>query len=393
MRVLYCALDQHVPGTLGGSVHVQSVAEGLSALGHDLHVATQSGGAWPDGRVTWHAMGPPFGQQVLRWTRMGAVRDLARRLGADVVMERYYNFGGEGVFAAAALGIPAVLEVNAPVVDYPSSPKSRIDRALLVEPMRRWRDRICRHVQLFVTTTADILPAWVDRCRVLEVEWGADVDHFRPDAPGPAPFTLDRSRIQCVFAGAFRSWHGVVHLSAALARLHAAGDHRFGAVFIGDGPERAAAERAARDVPGILFTGALPHAVLPSALAAADIGVAPFDPTRHAPLRLGFYWSPLKIYEYMAVGLPVVAPALPRLGRLVEDGREGLLYDPMAPRALDRALVTLAGADVRKRMGAAARERVVRDFSWAAHCRALDQRLRALVPASGQSAEERRVRQ
>jgi glycosyltransferase involved in cell wall biosynthesis len=283
------------------------------------------------------------------------------------------------VFAAASLGIPAVLEVNAPVVDYPASPKARIDRALLVEPMRRWRDRICRRVQLFVTTTADILPAWVNKDRVLEVEWGADVDHFRPEAAAPPPFALDPSRIQCVFAGAFRSWHGVVHLSAALARLHAAGDHRFGAVFIGDGPERGAAERAARDVPGVLFTGALPHAILPSALAAADIGVAPFDPTRHAPLRLGFYWSPLKIYEYMAVGLPVVAPALPRLTRLVEDGCEGLLYDPMAPRALDRALVALAAPDVRKRMGAAARERVVRDFSWTAHCRALDQRLRALV--------------
>lgn len=336
-------------------------------------------------------MGPPFGQHVLRWARTAAIRDLARRLSADVVMERYYNFGGEGIFAAASLGIPAVLEVNAPVVDYPGSPKSRIDRALLIEPMRRWRDRICRHVQLFVTTTADILPAWVDKQRVLEVEWGADIDHFHPQPAAAPPFTLDRSRIQCVFAGAFRSWHGVVHLSAALARLHASGDHRFGAVFIGDGPERGAAERAARDVPGILFTGALPHAILPSALAAADIGVAPFDPTRHAPLRLGFYWSPLKIYEYMAVGLPVVAPALPRLGRLVDDGREGLLYDPLAPRALDRALVALADVDVRRRMGAAARERVVRDFSWTAHCRALDERLRALVRAHGAGRTEQKA--
>lgn len=377
MRILYCALDQQVPGTLGGSVHVASVAEGLAARGHDVHVATRPGGAWPAGRVRWHAMGPPFGQPHLRWLRTRAVTELARHVQADVIMERYYNFGGEGVFAAARLGRPAVLEVNAPIVDYPGSPKQRLDRALVVEPMRRWRDRIARHVQLFVTTTADILPAWIDRSRVLEVEWGADTEHFRPRQYVARPSGSER--VVCVFAGAFRSWHGAVQLSAALARLHGAGDRRFGAVFIGDGPERAAAERLAQGLPGITFTGALPHSELPAALASADIGVAPFDPMRHAPLRLGFYWSPLKIYEYMAVGLPVVAPALPRLRRLVEHGHEGLLYDPAEPRGLDHAIVALADRAVRERLGAAARARVVRDFSWASHCAALDLRLRALV--------------
>lgn len=379
MRILYAALDQTVPGTLGGSVHVQAVAGGLATLGHEMHVVTQRGeGDWPDARVHWHELGPPLGRPELRWMRAGRLTDLARRIRPDVVIERYYNFGGEGVLAASRLGIPAALEVNAPIIDYPGSAKARLDKALLVEPMRRWREAICRRTDLFITTSADILPPWIERRRILEVEWGADVDHFRPDASGPVPFTRTDDRIICVFAGAFRSWHGAVHLAAALARLHRDGDQRFGAVFIGDGPERHAAEAAARDVPGITFTGALPHDTLPAALAAADIGVAPFDPIKHAPLRLGFYWSPLKIFEYMAVGLPVVAPALPRLKRLVDDKREGILYDAREPRALDRAIVALADPDRRRRMGAAARARVVRDFSWSAHCAILDKRLRAL---------------
>ena len=58
---------------------------------------------------------------------------------------------------------------------------------------------------------------------------------------------------------------------------------------------------------------------------SADIGVAPFDVAAHPPLAQDFYWSPLKIFEYMAVGLPVVAPALPRLKRLIDDGHEGVL--------------------------------------------------------------------
>ena len=47
MRILYAAIDQVVPGTLGGSTHVQAVAEGLAARGHEVHVATQPGGAFP----------------------------------------------------------------------------------------------------------------------------------------------------------------------------------------------------------------------------------------------------------------------------------------------------------------------------------------------------------
>jgi glycosyltransferase involved in cell wall biosynthesis len=259
--------------------------------------------------------------------------------------------------------------------------KTTRDRLLIIQPMRRGRERLCRMVDLFVTPIAAILPAWIDRRRVLEIEWGADTDMFRPHVGDP-PFTRDPQRLLCVFAGAFRSWHGVAHLTAALARLHATGDHRFGAILIGDGPERAAAQRKARDVPGVTFTGAVPHAELPRYLAGADIGVAPFDPGRHSALQLGFYWSPLKIFEYMACGLPVVTPRLPRLGRLVEHGHEGLLYDPEDPRGLDAALVSLADPSLRRRLGAAARERVVREFSWQAHCAKLDARLRELVRRS-----------
>ena len=68
-----------------------------------------------------------------------------------------------------------------------------------------------------------------------------------------------------------------------------------------------------------------------------------------------------------------------RLARLVAHGQEGLLYDPEDPRGIDTALVALTDPDTRRRMGQAARARVVRDFSWEAHCRALDGRFRALV--------------
>lgn len=369
MRILYCALDQHVPGTTGGSVHVAGVAEGLAALGHDVHVATQCGAAaFPGGPARWHQIAPPLGIPRLRFARFPQVLALARQLQPDAVIERYHNFGGEGVRAAARTGALAVLEVNAPVVDYPGSPKRLLDRALVVEPLRRWRDWQCRTADLLVTPAAAILPAWLPRERIVEIEWGADTERFRPGAPGHVPFTRTPGRLVAVFAGAFRRWHGAIGLVDAVRRLQRRGQRSIEAVLIGDGPELPAVRRAAEGLEGIQFVGAVAHAAMPAALAASDVGVAPFDVAAHPPLSLGFYWSPLKVFEYMASGLPVVAPAVEGLSRILTDGREGILYDPRNADGLADALERLTDPDLRRTLGASGRSRVVRDFSWARHC-------------------------
>ena len=114
--------------------------------------------------------------------------------------------------------------------------------------------------------------------------------------------------------------------------------------MIGDGPELGRVRRAAAGIEDSVLLHWCGRATIAcrGVLAAADIGVAPFDVSAHAPLALDFYWSPLKVFEYMASGLPVVAPDIPRLRRIVADGREGLLYDAADPNGL----VQCAGAAV-----------------------------------------------
>jgi glycosyltransferase involved in cell wall biosynthesis len=381
MRILYSAIDQVVPGTKGGSVHVTSVAEGLAALGHEVHVLVTPGdSSFPSGPVRWIPMSPPAKRHQLRWMRSGAVRRIAQELQPDVIMERYYNFGGEAILHARRLGALAVLEVNAPVVDHPGSRKAALDRALVVRPMQRWRERICAAADVIVSPAAGILPADTPRAKILELEWGADTARFRPGVRGALPFTPPPG-IVAVFAGAFRSWHGAISLAHAVRRLRERGRQEISALFIGDGPELPAVRDAAAGLDGVVFAGALPHGLMPAALGAAHIGVAPFDIAAHKPLSLGFYWSPLKMFEYMAAGLPVVAPAVARIPALVGHEREGILYDPADPAALASALARLADGDLRVRLGAAARERAVAEYSWSAHCAALDAAFRARRPA------------
>ena len=380
MRILYCAIDQTVPGTLGGSVHTERVATGLASLGHEVTALAMPGdGGFPAGPAKWQAVSAPFGRAHFRILRASQVGSIAEAFRPDIVVERYHNFGGEGVRAALRLGVPVALEVNAPIVDHPGSTKRLIDRALLVEPLRRWRDWQCAHTDLFITPSRATLPAWVPSDRVLEIEWGADTDRFRPDAAGPRVFERPAGTV-AVFAGAFRAWHGAIHLVRAVTRLRAQGAGDISAVLIGRGPEWASVRDAAGGAPGIQFTGALPHDVMPSALAACDIGVAPFDVSRHRSLSLDFYWSPLKIFEYMATGLPVVAPRIPRLARLVEDGREGRLYDDADPDSLGATLLALhRDPAARAALGRAARARAVAAYSWRAHCERLSSAFSTLV--------------
>jgi glycosyltransferase involved in cell wall biosynthesis len=402
VRILYAAIDQVVPGTLGGSTHVQAVVEGLAALGHEVHFAVRAGETAAHAAAApapgspfspipvLHDVGAPLGSPNLRLLRMRALRALAMRIRPDVVIERYHNFGGEGLLAARAVGARTVLEVNAPVVDYPGSPKRTVDRLLVAEPMRRWREWQCRAADLIVTTDRAILPPGTPADRIVETEWGADTTRFRPDAAGLVTFARNPGDILAVFAGAFRAWHGVGHLIDAMAELERRGSP-WRAVLIGDGPERPALEARVKTLglTRVTFTGALPYAAMPAALAAADAGVAPFEPEAHAPLRHGFYWSPLKVFEYMASGLAVVVPDLPRLRTILADGDAGVLYDRAAPGSLVRALEALDDAALRRRLGDAARRRAEAHFSWAAHCRALHdaiEAMRAAPPARAAAA-------
>jgi len=385
VKILYSAIDQAVPGTKGGSVHVTAVAEGLAALGHEVTALVTPGtGAPAKSGVRWLPMAPPFGSTHLRLARSWAIAGVARDLQPDAIIERYHNFGGEALRLAYRLGAVGVLEVNAPVIDHPGSAKALLDRALLVEPMRRWREHLCRAADVIVTPNPSILPTGTPASKVRVLEWGADTDRFRPGVSDKPPLARPDVTTVAVFAGAFRSWHGAIHLVEAIKLLRARGRTDIGAVFVGDGPELIAVRAAAAGLESVLITGALPHDRMPAVFAGADIGVAPFDLAAHAPLALGFYWSPLKVFEYMASGLPVVAPAVARLPVLVESGREGVLY-PLPPgsdggvhaQSLARALETLSDPAIRRGYGAAARERALRDYSWSAHCRALDEAIRS----------------
>ncbi len=389
MRLLYVAAGIAVPGSYGGSTHTLEVARGLAALGHEVHVvarppADPAAARAALGSVRLHASALPKPLTLLAYPEL---RRLIRTLRPDAVLERYYNLAGAGVLAAARANIPVLLEVNALMIDPPAVAKRRWDDRL-GRPLARWATQQCRLAARIVTPLHTTVPAAVDRRKIVELPWGANVEAFQP-AADPAASAALRARLGIpaarpvvAFLGSFRAWHGVADFVAAAVQLLRAGaDYHF--LLIGDGPERAAAqESAASYAAHFSFVGSLDHTAVPAHLALAAVGVAPFNTAPHPALRAaGFFWSPLKIYEYMAMGLPVVTANIPPLDQTIREGQEGALFREGDVADLAAAIRRVVADPARAALGQRARDRVVALYSWQAHCRALDEILTEMTGA------------
>src|SRR5262249_4367056 len=151
-------------------------------------------------------------------------------------------------------------------------------------------------------------------------------------------------------------WHNFELLLESFARLHAEDPAR-ALLIVGDGPMRGAIEAQARalGVAGAArLTGPVPHHQAQRPIAPAAVAVIP---------QSNEYRSPIKLFEYMAQGKPVVAPRVPPIEAVLRHDRNGLLFAPGDADALCAALrQVLQHRPLARCLGARARRDVVRCF-------------------------------
>ncbi len=374
MRILY---HHRTRGHGAEGVHIRGLVRAFRELGHEVEVVCPPGversggadGAPPPPRrgagSAWSGfsrLAPQLLFELLELTYNGWSRiklaGAIRRFRPELIYDRYALFHAAPARLAARHRIPLVSEIN----DATFIERSR---GLVLRGLaRRIERRVLDRSALIVTVSnrfRDMLTAahGTAASRVVVTPNAVDPGRFDArDAPElRARLGLEGRRVIGA-VGAFVPWHGLDYLVDSVQGLLAArGDAQV--LLVGDGPVRAAVERQVQRLGldgRVRFTGFVPPEDVPRYLACMDVCLMP-DSNEHG--------SPIKIFEYMAMGKAVVAPRYAPIEEVLEDGRTGLLFPPRDPDGLRRAIERLLDdAALRERLGDAARARVLATHTW-----------------------------
>jgi alpha-maltose-1-phosphate synthase len=357
MRIAYLSTDPGIAygGSKGAAVHLGELTAGLAREGADVLVLVS--------RIAPGAPDPPPGATVEALPGSGNGSSAAERISAEPdrqawLEQRLHDFGAAalcerlalhsaaGSAAAHRLGIPHLVELNAPLIQEAARYRT-LSRPAVADALER---SVLRGADLVLAVSGWLASYALGRGagRVAVCPNGVDVDRFA------ASGTRSSRPVSAVFTGTLRPWHGIETLAGAWRVLGRAAPPL---TVVGDGPGRRLLEEA-----GVHVTGALPHAQVPAALDAADIGIAPY--AADAPP----YFCPLKLFEYLAAGLGVVAAEIPGVTELVDE-RTAVLVPPGDPDALAAAVGSLAADRHRRaRLGRAGRA-LAEEHTWAHRAR------------------------
>jgi glycosyltransferase involved in cell wall biosynthesis len=366
VRILYHHRTQAEDGQ---AVHVRAMIAAFERAGHDVSevgLVPSTDGAPRRSRWSLVTRAPRFARELAEYAYTPFAREAllrrSTRFEPELVYERYAFGNAGGVQAARKLGIPLVLEVNAPLVAELSRERGLAFPGLA----RRLEAHVLGSATLVCAVTAvlgDMLErSGVARERLLVTPNGVDLARFAAADKAAARRSLGipethAGELVLGFVGYFRDWH---RLDLVLGALAEPGLEHARLVVVGEGPAREGLEARARALAlgeRVTFAGPRPHAEIPGLLAAFDLAVVP---------AINPYASPLKLHEYMAAGRAVIACDQPNLREVLTHGDNGWLVPPGDARALAAAIRRL-GADpgLRVRLGARARRTIEeRDLTW-----------------------------
>lgn len=284
----------------------------------------------------------------------------------DIIIARHSLLHFSSLIVSKWTGIPIALEVNAPMAHEAASYFKEFS-FLPFLPLVSEKITL-KLADVLIVVSEELKAYFIENGirgeKIHVVPNGVDVNRFHfsdKNAVLMKKHGIGSDRIVIGFIGSFSHWHGVNTLLGAFSNV--VRKHR-SVVFllVGDGFARPALEREAETMgirDRMIFSGLVSHADIPDYLSLMDIVIAPY------PEMDLFYFSPLKLFEYLAAAKPVVATRIGQIVRIIDDGENGWLYDSGDLTQFENRLESLiTDGQLRRRMGQKARETVDRNYEW-----------------------------
>ena len=382
MKILY---HHRTASADGQAVHIEELISALRDLGHEVRVVAPHS---PSGEEMGKMVGwishlkmlapkPVYELMELAysWVAYRRLAQAVEEFKPDVLYERYNLYMVAGALIHRRFHLPMLLEVNSPLVF------ERTRHGGLSLPwLAKWAEGMVWRAADRVLPVTGVLAGFIEaygvpRERIMVIPNGINKSHFS-SAPPPseAKAALGLSgKLVLGFTGFVRDWHRVDSvirwISSGYAPAHAY------LLVVGDGPARAELEQLALGLgvsERVTFTGVVPRAQVPGYVAAFDVALQP---------AVTDYASPLKLFEYLAMGKAIVAPDTPNLREVLEDLRNALLFPPDEKGSLEAALERLCSdSGLAERLGAQALATIdERELTWLGNARKIETLCAGLV--------------
>jgi glycosyltransferase involved in cell wall biosynthesis len=353
----------------GQAVHLEELIGSLRGLGHEVLLVgpeafeRASFGHDPKFLSAMKKLIPKFvyegleiGYNALAYLRL---RRACASFRPDVIYERYNLYSLAGVWCRKSERVPLLLEVNAPIARERGS-FGGLGLPRLAKTLERWVWQNADSVLPVSHVLADeIRAAGAEKAKITVIPNGVQLQEFSPagDDAVRRQFNL-QDKIVLGFAGFVRDWHGLDSVADLLARPEVPANLRF--LVVGDGPALDLLKKrleALNISDRVVFAGLVDRELLPHYIAAFDIALLP---------RCVEYCSPLKLFEYMAAGKAIVAPAQDNVREILEDQISGLLFKAEDREDMTAAILRLANdPELRDCLGRAAQQLIAsQGYTW-----------------------------
>lgn len=385
MRILYYSPhpNLNLSDPAGYGTHIREMIASFRELGHEVFPLIMGGTEPRDNQnAPQNSTVKRIAKKLIPTRRWEALKDkrlmrfdqkaqqqLAQSIDQfkpDLIYERANYMQVSGVRAANEAGVVHLLEMNSP---YTEEKKELDGDSILLPRANDLEKEQLKRTQEVICVSSSLKEYFLQKHRLPPGKFSILPNAIDPDKLQVSADSVSQLRKQLQiddkvvigWVGSIQPWHGIATMIQAFGALPP--EHRdiSALMIVGGGESLEEMKALAAQGPAadqIIFTGYVPHVEVFSHIAAMDLCLLP---------NTKWYCSPIKIFEYGAMGKAIIASDHAAVLDVMEPDLDGLIIEP-TPQALSKALGKIIPKPaLRDRLAVHFKEKVLRQHTWRAN--------------------------